>query len=60
MYKTILRVLPGHEPSIVNLAELQVALGLVGDAKSQCQRLVRLDLDSGQTKRVAEIYRKTR
>lgn len=57
-YKMILRLEPQNEPAMANLADLQVAQGLLMEAKSQYQTLVELYNKSGQKRRAAEVFKK--
>ncbi len=57
-YKMILRLDTHNERAMANLADLQVAQGLLMEAKSQYQTLVELYSKSGQKKRAKEVFKK--
>ncbi len=57
-YKMILRLEPQNEVAMSHLADLQVAQGLMMEAKSQYQALVELYTKSGQKRRAADVFKK--
>ncbi len=57
-YKMILRLSPQNESSMANLAELQVAQGLLMEAKSQYQALVELYSKTGKKRQASDVFKK--
>lgn len=57
-HKMILRLDPQNEAAMASLADLQVAQGLLMEAKAQYQTLVELYNKSGQKKRATEVFKK--
>ena len=57
-YKMILRLEPQNELAMLHLADLQVAQGLMMEAKSQYQALVELYTKSAQKRRAADVFKK--